>query len=291
MRVANGEVANGEWYVGQARTSRHAAICFPLAIRYSPFAVFMISAHHVTYTLRLADTALVLGHRLSQWSSRAPTLEEDIALSNIALDHVGQARALYAHAAKLEGKGRTEDDLAFMRDAPAFLNVQLVERENGDFAQTMARQLFYSAFAVPHFKGLTASNDAEIAGVAAKAAKECAYHLRHASEWVIRLGDGTEESRRRMQDGVDELWMHTGELFEVDDTDRAMIAAGIAVDAEPLKAVWDQTIGDVFAEATLTKPKFGWMASGGRRGHHTEHLGPLLADMQSLHRAYPGVKW
>ena len=251
----------------------------------------MISAHHVTYTLRLADTALVLGHRLSQWSSRAPTLEEDIALSNIALDHVGQARALYAHAAKLEGKGRTEDDLAFMRDAPEFLNVQLVERENGDFAQTMARQLFYSAFAVPHFKGLTASNNAEIAGVAAKAAKECAYHLRHASEWVIRLGDGTAESRQRMQAGIDELWMYTGEIFEHDEVDRALIAAGIAGDASALRPHWDATIDAVLAEATLTRPPSGWMSSGGRRGHHTEHLGPMLAEMQSLHRAYPGVRW
>ncbi len=248
-------------------------------------------SHHLTYVLRLADTSLVVGHRLSQWSSRAPTLEEDIALSNIALDHIGVARALYAHAAKLEGKGRSEDDLAFMRDALDFRNIQLVERENGDFALTMARQLFYSAFSAPHFEALTGSEDPEIAGVAAKAAKESAYHLRHASEWVIRLGDGTDESHALMQAAIDELWMYTGELFECDDTDRAMITARIAADPAPLKPLWDKTIDAVFAEATLNRPKSVWMSTGGKRGHHTEHLGHMLADMQSLHRAYPGVKW
>lgn len=250
-----------------------------------------MTAHHLTFTLRLADTALVLGHRLSQWSSRAPTLEEDIALSNIALDHIGQARGFYAHAAKLKGNGCSEDDLAFMRDSPDYRNLQLVERENGDFAVTMARQLYYSAFAAPHFEALTNSKDAEIAGVAAKAAKECAYHLRHASEWVIRLGDGTDESRRRMQAGLEDLWMYTGEMFEIDDADRAMIDAGIAVDPAPLKSKWEATIARVLGEATLDRPKGIWMSTGGRRGHHTEHLGPMLAEMQSLHRAYPGAKW
>ena len=250
-----------------------------------------MSTHHLTYTLRLADTALVLGHRLSEWSSRAPTLEEDIALSNIALDTIGQARALYAHAAAIEGKGRSEDDLAFSRDAPQFLNFQLVERENGDFALTMARQLCYAAFAAPHFEALSASKDAEIAGIAAKAAKECAYHLRHASEWVIRLGDGSPESHRRMQVGIDELWMYTGELFECDEVDRAMIAAGVGVDAAALRPAWDERIDAVLAEATLQRPRTGWMSTGGKRGQHTEHLGHMLAEMQSLNRAYPGVKW
>jgi ring-1,2-phenylacetyl-CoA epoxidase subunit PaaC len=249
------------------------------------------TTHHFIYVLRLADTALVLGHRLSEWSSRAPTLEEDIALSNIALDHIGQARALLAHAARLEGRRRSEDDLAFMRDAPQYLNVQLVERENGDFAVTMARQLFYSAFAVPHFAELARSCDTEIAGISAKATKECAYHLRHASEWVIRLGDGTEESRQRMQAAVEELWMYTGEMFETDDTDRAMIAQEIGVDAASLQRVWNATVDAVLTEATLTRPKSGWMSSGGRRGQHTEHLGHMLGQMQSLHRAYPGVSW
>lgn len=253
---------------------------------HSPF-----TTHHLTYTLRLADTALVLGHRLSEWSSRAPTLEEDIALSNIALDHIGQARALYAHAAELEGSGRTEDDLAFMRDAPQFFNVQLVERENGDFAVTMARQLFYSAFAVPHFEALCGSADRVIAGVAAKAAKECAYHLRHASEWVIRLGDGTDESHARMTAALDELWMYTGEMFDQDDTDRAMIAAGIGVDVAAVRPAWDAAIDAVLAEATLSRPKGAWMSSGGRRGLHTEHLSHMLGEMQSLHRTYQNVRW
>jgi ring-1,2-phenylacetyl-CoA epoxidase subunit PaaC len=250
-----------------------------------------LTTHHLTYTLRLADSALVLGHRLSEWSSRAPTLEEDIALSNIALDLIGQARGFYAYAARIEGKGRSEDDLAFTRDAPRYLNVQLVERANGDFALTMARQLYYSAFAAPFYAALAASTDAEIAGIAAKAAKECAYHLRHASEWVIRLGDGTVESHKRMQDGIEELWMYTGELFEVDDVDRAMIAAGVGIDASSIKPQWDATIDRVLAEATLKKPAGVWMATGGRRGVHTEHLGHMLAEMQSLHRTYPGMRW
>ena len=178
-----------------------------------------------------------------------------------------------------------------MRDAPDYLNIQLVECENGDFALTMARQLYYSAFAAPHFEALTASRDTEIAGIAAKAAKECIYHLRHASEWVIRLGDGTDESHARMQSAVDDLWMYTGELFERDEADRAMIEADIAADPAPLKAAWDKTIDAVLTEATLKRPPSGWMSSGGKRGHHTEHLGPMLAEMQSLHRAYPGVRW
>ena len=189
---------------------------------------------HYRYLLRLADNALVLGHRLTEWSSRAPTLEEDIALSNIALDLIGQARALYGHACALAGDGRDEDQLAFLRDAHEFLNVQLVERPNGDFADTMARQHCYSAFAVLLWEELTRSRDTELAGIAAKAEKECAYHLRHSSEWVIRLGDGTAESHQRMQRAIDDIWMFTGELFEVDEVDRAMIAAGIAADASKL---------------------------------------------------------
>ena len=246
---------------------------------------------HLRYILRLADDGLVLGHRLSEWSSKAPTLEEDIALSNIALDLVGQARGFYAHAASIDPDGRSENHLAFLRDTGEFLNVQLVERANGDFALTMARQLFYSAFATPFFARLAASKDSEIAGIAAKATKECAYHLRHASEWVIRLGDGTVESHARMQAAIDELWMYTGELFEVDDTDHAMIAAGIGIDPAPLKPEWQSTIEAVMSQATLRKPKGSWMASGGRRGHHTEQLGPMLAEMQSLQRTYPGVQW
>jgi len=246
---------------------------------------------HTTYILRLADNALVLGHRLTEWSSRAPTMEEDVALANIALDLVGQARALYSHAAALAGDGHSEDRLAYLRDAHEFLNAQIVERPNGDFAGTMARQLCYSAFAVPLWAALTRSADAELAGIAAKAEKESAYHLRHSSEWTIRLGDGTAESRRRMQRAIDEIWMFTGELFEVDEVDRAMIEAGIGADASKLRADWSATVGEVLAEATLQRPADGWMVSGGRRGTHTEHLGHMLAEMQFLQRAYPGATW
>jgi ring-1,2-phenylacetyl-CoA epoxidase subunit PaaC len=247
---------------------------------------------HYRYVLRLADNALVLGHRLTEWSSRAPTLEEDIALSNIALDLMGQARSLYAHASTLaRGEGRDEDQLAFLRDAYEFLNVQVVERPNGDFADTMARQLCYSAFAVPLWQSLAGSKDGELAGIAAKAEKECAYHLRHSSEWVIRLGDGTRESRERMQRAIDDIWMFTGELFELDDVDRAMIAVGIGIDATTLQPTWTDTVGEVLAEATLAQPRDGWMISGGRRGTHTEHLGHMLAHMQFLKRAYPGATW
>jgi ring-1,2-phenylacetyl-CoA epoxidase subunit PaaC len=246
---------------------------------------------HYRYLLRLADTALVLGHRLTEWSSRGPTLEEDIALSNIALDLIGQARALYGRAVALGGKGPDEDELVYLRDAHEFLNVQLVERPNGDFAATMARQLCHSAFAVSLWEGLVRSKDRELAGIAAKAGKECAYHLRHSSEWVIRLGDGTRESHERMQRAIDDIWMFTGELFEVDDVDRAMIEVGIAVDASALREGWSEAVGEVLAEATLKGPADEWMISGGRKGAHTEHLGHMLAQMQFLKRAYPEATW
>ena len=246
---------------------------------------------HFRYLLRLADNALVLGHRLTEWSSRAPTLEEDIALSNIALDLIGQARSLYGHAAAIGQDGRDEDHLAYLRDAHEFLNVQLVERPNGDFAATMARQLCYSAFAVQLWGELAGSNDSELAGIAAKAGKECVYHLRHSSEWVIRLGDGTRESHVRMQRAIDDIWMFTGEMFEADESDRAMITAGIAADASKLLPAWNDTVSDVLAEATIQRPADGWMISGGRQGTHTEHLGPMLAQMQFLKRAYPGATW
>ncbi len=246
---------------------------------------------HLRYVLRLADTTLILGHRLSEWSGHAPTLEEDIALSNVALDLVGQARSLYAHAAILEGKGRSEDDLAFLRDPEEYLNLQLVERPNADFAVTVARQLAYSTFAELLWGALKSSTDSEIAGIAAKAEKECDYHVRHSAEWVIRLGDGTAESHARMQGAIDDVWMYTGELFESDPVDTAMVAAGIGTDAAALLPAWSRAIDDVLAQATLKRPKDGWMSTGGRRGVHTEHLGHLLAQMQVLQRAHPGAIW
>lgn len=245
----------------------------------------------VTYTLRLADNALILGHRLSEWIGRAPLLEEELALGNVALDLIGQARALYAYAGTVEGKGRDEDALAYLRDAHDFRNVLLVEQPNGDFAQTIVRQFLYSAFMHPFWRALMHSRDAALAAIAAKAEKEAAYHLRHASEWLIRLGDGTAESHRRAQAALDELWPYAGEMFESDAVEQALIADGVAADPAPLRAEWQRRVASVLAEATLTKPAASWMQSGGRSGRHSEHLGHLLAEMQFLQRAYPGATW
>ena len=243
------------------------------------------------YVLGLADDALVLGHRLSEWSGRAPMLEEDIALSNLALDLIGQARLFYARAGEVEGRGRDEDALAYLRDEHEFANLLLTEQPNADFAATMVRQLFFAAFKHPFYDALTRSRDRRLADIAGKAVKEMAYHVRHAGEWVIRLGDGTEESRRRAAAALDDLWMYTGEMFEVDEGVEALIEAGIAVDPARIRPAWDATIDRVLGEATLARPADRWMQSGGRRGQHSEHLGHLLAEMQVLHRAHPGVVW
>jgi ring-1,2-phenylacetyl-CoA epoxidase subunit PaaC len=244
-----------------------------------------------TYTLRLADTALVLGHRLSEWVGHAPVLEEDLAFGNMGLDLIGQARSLYSYAGAVEGAGRDEDALAYLRDATDYRNILLVEQPNGDFASSMVRQLLYAAWAHPFFTALARSTDATLGAIAAKAEKEMAYHLRHAAEWTIRLGDGTRESHARAQAAVDELWPFTGEMFEVDPVERALIEAGAGPDPAPLKATWDRTVGDVLAEATLARPRDGWMQSGGRSGRHTEYLGHLLADLQFMQRTYPGATW
>jgi ring-1,2-phenylacetyl-CoA epoxidase subunit PaaC len=248
-------------------------------------------AAHADYVLRFGDTALVLGHRLAEWTGRAPVLEEEMALANMGLDLTGTARSLLQLAGSLEGMGRDEDALAYHREAPAFHNYLLAEQPNGDFAVTMVRQLFWSAFAEPLWAALKSSTDAALAGIAAKAEKEATYHLRHCSEWVIRLGDGTAGSRLRAQAAVDQIWPFTGELFEMDATDRDALAAGIGTDHAALRPVWDRTIDAVLGEATLIRPKTGWMQGGGRRGQHTEHLGHMLAIMQSLHRAHPGATW
>ena len=252
-------------------------------------ALTVADAPLVQYALGLADDALVLGHRLSEWCGHAPMLEEDIALANIALDLIGQARPLFAYAGEIEGFGRDEDQLAYLRDAPAFRNLLLVEQPNGDFAVTLMRQFLYSAFMDPFWRATTTSTDATLAAVAAKAEKEVAYHLRHSAEWVIRLGDGTAQSRARAQEALDELWMYTGEMFETGGAERALIAAGVAVDPERLRPEWNRTVETVLAEATLRRPADGWMQTGGRRGRHSEHLGHILADLQFLQRAYPGA--
>lgn len=243
------------------------------------------------YALGLADDALVLGHRLSQWSSRAPSLEEDIALSNLGLDLIGQARLFYTLAGEVEGKRRTEDDLAYFRGPDDFHNVLLVELPNGDFAHTMVRQLLYAAFMHPFFEALSSSKHTGLAEIAAKAVKEMAYHVRHSAEWVIRLGDGTDESRRRTIAAVAELWPYTGELLEVDAAEQRLISAAIASDRTTLRTRWDQTIDHVFREAGLDRPQTSISHSGGRAGHHSPHLAEMLADMQSLARAHPGATW
>ena len=241
----------------------------------------------VLYTLRRADDALVLGHRLSEWCGHAPTLEEDMALANIGLDLLGQARSLYTYAAEVEAAGHDEDGFAYLRDAPQYRNLLLLEQPNGDFAHTIVRQFFYSAFADPYWRAMMASDDATLAAIAAKSEKESAYHLRHSSEWLIRLGDGTDESHRRAQDAVDLLWPYTGEMFEPDDAS----LAGIATDPHALQAGWLHTVNDVLSQATLPRPSGTWMHRGGRTGRHTEHLGPMLAEMQHLQRSYPGARW
>jgi ring-1,2-phenylacetyl-CoA epoxidase subunit PaaC len=248
------------------------------------------------YVLALADDALILGHRLSEWSGRAPMLEEDIALSNLALDLIGQARLYYAYAGEIEGRAggagaRSEDALAYLRDEQVYSNVLLVEQPNGDFALTMTRQLVYAAFMHPYLQALQRSADLRLAEIAAKAVKEMAYHLRHASEWVIRLGDGTEESHARAAAALEELWAYTGELLEMDAGERELVRAGIAVDRESIRPVWQATLDRVLGEATLARPPDRWMQTGGRKGRHSEHLGHLLAEMQVLHRAHPGATW
>jgi ring-1,2-phenylacetyl-CoA epoxidase subunit PaaC len=237
----------------------------------------------VEYTLGLADDALVLAQRLGEWVARAPELEEDVALANIALDLLGQARTLLTYAGELEGAGRDEDALAYWRDDREFRNVLLVELPNGDFAATMARQLVFAAYQYELYDRLRASTDATLAAVAAKAVKEVHYHRDHATQWVLRLGDGTDESRRRMVAGLDTVWPHTDELFQPFD--------GADVDPATLREPWTAYVGAVLAEAGLAVPEPGGRRDGGRRGLHSEHLGYLLAEMQHLHRTHPGVTW
>lgn len=245
-----------------------------------------------TYLLRLGDDALILGHRLSEWCGHGPYLEEDIALANLALDYLGHAEALLTLAGEIEGAGRTADDLAFRRDALAFCNVQLVELPRGDFAFTIARQFLFSAYAHLLYGALRASRLQPLAGIAAKAHKELTYHLRHSRTWIQCLGEGTEESHCRLQRALDTLWMYTGELFEVDGTLQALITAHIAPDMATLYPQWKAVVETALQEATLNIPDPPpYMATGGRRGHHTEHLGHLLAEMQFLPRTYPDAKW
>jgi ring-1,2-phenylacetyl-CoA epoxidase subunit PaaC len=243
------------------------------------------------YLLRLADDRLVLGHRLSEWCGHAPILEEDIALANIALDLVGQSNLLLTHAAAAENAGRDADALAFLRDAIDFRNVLLVELPKGDFAVTIARQFFFSAFGMLQSEALQRSSDRELGGIAGKMLKEFRYHVRHSGEWMLRLGDGTVESHDRLQAAVNELWRYTGELFLADDLDQRVASAGIGVDPSRLEPAWRQTVEDVLTRSGVSTPAVTWMQRGGRQGRHTEHLGHMLAEMQVLQRQHPGATW
>lgn len=244
------------------------------------------------YLLRLADDRLILGHRLSEWCGHGPILEEDIALANIALDNIGHAASLYEYAAAIEGKDRHRDELVYFRNDVEYRNIQMVELPRGDFAFTIARQLLFSAYSYFLYQELKETDDEQFSGMAGKHFKEIKYHLRHSREWVLRLGDGTEESHRRMQDAFDEIWMYTGEFFYSDQIDAQLLNQGLAADAGAFRDEWETMVSRIITDATLEIPDFEqYMAEGGRKGRHTEHLGPLLAEMQHLRRSYPDAEW
>ena len=244
------------------------------------------------FFLRLGDDRLVLGHRLSEWCGHAPLLEEDIAMTNIALDEIGQASAFLHLAGEAEGGHRTEDDLAYFREATRFTNVQLVEQPNHDFASTMARQFLFDAYNYFLLDILQHSAHEQLAGVAAKGFKEATYHLRHSKEWMFRLGDGTEESHRRLQSSVDNLWPFTKELFAFDETERTLIDQQIIPPLDGLEKKWNESVRGIFAAATVSFPaEIGHMVSGSRSGKHSEYLGHLLAEMQIVARSFPAAKW
>jgi ring-1,2-phenylacetyl-CoA epoxidase subunit PaaC len=244
-----------------------------------------------TYLLQLADNALILGHRNSEWCGHGPVLEQDIALTNISLDQIGQARYLYQYAADLQGDGATEDSLAYLRDVRDFRNLLILELPRGDWGFTVMRLFLVSQYQFLLYTQLQRSADERLAGIAAKAVKETTYHLRWSSEWVIRLGDGTAESRARIARSLDELWPYTGEMFQPSAAEDAMALAGIGPDLSSLRADWEQGVRNVFEEATLDMPPAGWQHAGGKSGNHTEHLGFILGEMQYLQRAYPGAEW
>jgi ring-1,2-phenylacetyl-CoA epoxidase subunit PaaC len=244
------------------------------------------------YLLRLGDNALVLSQRLCEWVGKGPALEEDMALANTGLDLIGQARMWLSYAGEVEGLGRDEDRLAYLRDAQGFRNLLLVEQPNGSYADTLARQYLYDVWHYLLLDTLKRSADERIAAIAEKASKEVAYHVRRSRDLVVRLGDGTPESHRRMQQAFDELWMYTGEMFATDDVDVVLQAQGVVAAASDLREPWLAQVRDTFAEATLTVPdESAWMQKGGKQGRHSEHMGYLLAEMQFLQRAYPGAQW
>ena len=243
------------------------------------------------YLLHLADNALILGHRNSEWCGHGPVLEQDIAITNISLDLIGQSRYLYQYAASITGHGASEDSLAYLRDARSYLNLLMLELPKRDWGFTILRQYLFSEFQLLQYKALQRSADVQLAGIAEKALKETSYHRRWSSEWVIRLGDGTDESHERMQESLVRIWPYTGELFMPAIFEQEMVAAGIGVDPSSFKEEWMSKTKAVFEEATLMVPEEGWSQKGGKEGRHTEHLGYILAEMQFLQRTYPGQEW
>ena len=243
------------------------------------------------YTLHLADNALILGQRLGEWCGHGPVLEQDIALTNIALDQIGQSRMLYQYAAEIKGDGSTEDSLAFVRLPHEYLNCLLVEQPNGNFGDTMMRQFLFDAYNFFNFKALENSKDETLAAIAARSIKEIAYHLRFSSEWVIRLGDGTEESHAKMQTALERLWMYTDELYQPHPREELLTDEGIIPDMTAAREDARKKTVSVLQQATLDIPEVPWMQTGGKSGKHTEHLGHLLTDLQYMQRAYPGLNW
>ncbi len=248
-------------------------------------------SNKIKYVLHLADNALIIGQRLGEWCGHGPVLEQDMAMTNIALDNIGRARLFYQYAAELCGDSATEDSLALLRKEHEYLNSLIFERPIGNFADTVIRQFFADAFQYPYFQSLANSADARLAAIAEKAVKEIRYHLKWSSEWVIRLGDGTEISNQKMQKAVHDIWPCLGELFEPSDYEQDMIQQGIAPDNSAIYESWKQTVDRIFAEARLVPSDAPWLQRGGKNGYHTEHFGYLLAELQYMQRAYPGLEW
>ncbi len=245
----------------------------------------------LNYCIALGDDSLVLGHRLSEWCSNGPFLEEDLALTNVALDFIGRARFFYTHAAELDSKGRSEDDFAYLRDCRDYRNFLINELPNGDFAFTMARQLMVDTYDMLFYQRLQHSSDATLASIACKAIKESRYHLRRSRDWIVRLGDGTDESHTRSQNAFNELWGYANEMFDMSDDEVQLLDTGIAVNRAALRQDWDHAMTEVLEEARLEVPANDWAIGGGRQGMHSEHLGFMLAEMQFLQRSYPGLQW
>jgi ring-1,2-phenylacetyl-CoA epoxidase subunit PaaC len=243
------------------------------------------------YVLRLADLSLILGQRLGEWVGHSPALEEDLGLANVALDLIGQARLLLTYAGEVEGRGRGEDELAFLREHGEYLNAVMVEQPNGDFGLTIVRQVLIDAFQLELYERMAASTDVRLAAIAAKSVKEIRYHLRYSAGWLVRLGDGTDESHARVQSALESLWPYTVELFAEDELDAAMAERGVAPRLSEVHAAWTERIGGILAEATLDRPADRPHAWHGKRGQHSEHLGYILAEMQHLQRTYPGARW